>query len=107
MKNYSATFVVLLFAFSARAAEYDSLLARFQGDWRSDGNAFGVKAESFMSWSLTLDGRFVSLDYKIEMTPAAGQINVFQGIAYYRIDQDQGIDAFWADNSGDLHPISH
>ena len=59
-----------------------------------------------MTWSPALNGRFVRLDYRIEMRPAPDQMSLFQGIAYYKAEGGDKLDAFWADNFGELHPIS-
>ncbi len=83
-----------------------SIFELFDGEWRSDGSAFGVPASSRMVWTPALDGKYVRLDYGIEMQPAQGAASTFQGVAYYRDAGGSNYKAFWADNSGDLHPIS-
>lgn len=100
--------IALVFCFAATRvtlADAESLLSQFVGEWRSDGAAFGAPAESFMTWKPTLDGQFIRLDYKIQMTRESGETQVFEGIAFYKSGDGKVIRAFWADNSGDLHPI--
>jgi len=83
-----------------------SILERLLGQWTSDGNAFGGPAKSVMVWEQTLGGAYVRLTYKIDMAREAGETSTFEGVAYYRVGQEgEDILAFWADNTGDLHPI--
>lgn len=83
-----------------------SIFDLFLGDWRSDGPAFGAPASSKMTWAQALDGKYIRLDYRIEMQSSEDAVSVFQGVAYYRDTGGDQFNAFWADNSGDLHPIS-
>ncbi len=104
-------FILIAIAFimavsgSALAADDASLLDRFAGEWRSDGDAFGAPAQSVMTWAPVLHGKFVQLEYHIEMQRSEDQKAVFQGVAYYATGDSDPFSAFWADNSGDLHPI--
>lgn len=86
-------------------AKEASILEKFEGEWASDGDAFGRDAESLMVWSQELDARFYRLDYKIRMPSESGSVSQFEGIAYYRQNQANKFSGFWADSSGDLHPI--
>lgn len=81
------------------------LLETFEGEWRSSDPAFGGPAQTVMQWSRTLDGKFMRLDYRIEMRPDTDDASVFEGVAFYRLENADELRAFWADNSGDLHPI--
>lgn len=95
-----------IFAAAAGPARADSaaaLLDRLEGDWVAAGEAFGAPADSQMRWTPTLGGKFMRLEYRIEMRPAGKEPSVFEGVAFY--DRVDGERAFWADNSGDLHPI--
>ena len=92
-------------AASGKDAEH-SIFELLQGEWRSSGPAFGAPATSRMIWAPALDGKYYRLDYRIEIQPDQGTASRFQGIAYYRDTGENEVDAFWADNSGDLHPIS-
>jgi hypothetical protein len=38
--------------------------------------------------------------------PRGEQTAVFEGAAYYKYEGNDRWSAFWADNSGDLHPVS-
>lgn len=89
---------------AASAEEESPIFERFLGEWRSDGQAFGAPADTVMVWTRTLGGRFYRIDYHIEMR-RDGQTSVFEGVGHYRADRDGAADGYWADNSGDLHPI--
>ena len=97
---------IVAFVVPGNAAEEKPFFQQLMGEWRSSDAAFGMPAESVMTWSPTLNGRFVRLDYRIEMRPGPDQTSLFQGIAYYKVEDGNLSIAFWADNSGDLHPIS-
>lgn len=105
MLRLLAFVIFALFALSAMGAEEATLLSKFAGEWRSDGDAFGKRAESRMTWRVVLDDRFYRLDYKVTMHNDSEEPSVFQGVAYYQVSDQDGLAAYWADNSGDLHPI--
>ncbi|NOX96224.1 MAG: hypothetical protein GXP04_14365 [Alphaproteobacteria bacterium] len=84
----------------------ESILDRFSGEWASSGPAFGMPAQSAMGWAPALGNKFTRLNYRIEMMTEAGPESTFEGVAYYRASEDETFNAFWADNTGDLHPIS-
>lgn len=97
--------VLLVLTVGARGEEEAALLSKFEGDWHSQGSAFGKPAHSRMTWTLALDNRFYRLDYTISMENEPDPPRVFQGVAYYQISEKDDLRGFWADNSGDLHPI--
>jgi hypothetical protein len=81
-------------------------LERFLGAWQSGDNVFGQAADSSMRWAPALEGKFIRLDYVIN--PAGGEFDksIFSGVGYYKIGNGPELKAFWADTSGDLHPIT-
>ncbi len=81
-------------------------LQAFQGEWVSSNEAFGAPALSVMQWTPDLGERFLRLNYRIEMQTGGETPAVFEGIAFYKSVSDKELRAFWADNSGDLHPIN-
>ncbi|WDI32664.1 hypothetical protein PUV54_05570 [Hyphococcus flavus] len=94
-------------ALSAAAEENTvSLLKQLEGVWVSDGDAFGGPAKTTMQWSKALDGKFMRLEYKIDMRPGTQNASVFAGTAYYQRSPDDPVRAFWADTQGSLHPIA-
>ncbi len=105
---FAALTILTLLAAPAEAGKdaERSIFELFHGKWQSNGPAFGAPAQSRMAWAPTLDGKYFRLDYRIEMQASEGPVSVFQGVAYYRDTGDDVVNAFWADNSGDLHPIA-
>ncbi|MFC2951141.1 hypothetical protein ACFOOP_04330 [Marinicaulis aureus] len=87
------------------AASPSALLVQLQGEWRSDGSAFGGAAESEMVWAPALNGKFYRLDYRVAVTRDDGAAFTFEGVAHYQLGEGDVLSAYWADNSGDLHPI--
>lgn len=87
----------------AQQPDAAQLLEDFKGEWTSTDPAFGAPAQSAMRWSSALGEKFSRLNYRIEMNEGA---SVFEGVAYYRKAPGEKLTAFWADNSGDLHPIT-
>lgn len=85
-------------------ADEQPFLDRFIGAWTSNGDAFGGPAQSMMIWAPAFDGKFTRLEYRIEMQRGE-KTPVFEGVAYYQAADGPEWRAFWADNSGDLHPI--
>ncbi len=106
MKICSIVLATFLFAAPMAIAEDESMLLKFEGEWRSEGVAFGAPTKGWMTWRLTLDDQFVRLDYKIQWQSKSDVTQVFQGVAYYKVGGGDKFDAFWADSIGDLHPIS-
>lgn len=90
----------------AEAKKADEQLEAFVGVWVSSGPAFGAPAKSTMRWVPDLNGNFLRLNYRIEMQSSDAPMAVFEGVAYYKNSTDGKLRAFWADNSGDLHPIT-
>lgn len=95
----------LLTVQAAAAEAPGALIQQFAGAWRAQGTAFGAPAQSHIVWAPALGGKFVRLDYSIEMTRESGTTR-FEGAAYYQLEDGETVEAFWADNSGDLHPIT-
>lgn len=89
---------------STQAAD-ETILSSFEGEWTSTDDAFGQSAKSTMTWSKALGGKFTQINYEIQMTSDAGQTSSFTGLGYYRHQEGGSFKAFWADNTGDLHPI--
>ena len=89
----------------AESQDAVQLLEDFAGEWTSADPAFGAPATSTMRWSPAFEDKFSRLNYRIEMQQGSGATSVFEGVAYYRSAPGETLTAFWADNSGDLHPI--
>lgn len=102
---YAATLLALTATGPVLAQNDQDWFDRAEGRWQAEGMSFGLPSASRMNWSETLDGRFQRLDYRIEMTAPDGSTRVFEGVAHYRTTET-GIEGYWADTTGDLHPIS-
>lgn len=101
----AALCVVLCVSSPLRAEEATALIDKFEGRWTSDGPAFGGAAQSVMIWAPTLKDKFFRLDYSVAVTRDDGASFTFEGVAHYRFGEGETLSAYWADNSGDLHPI--
>ena len=101
--------ILLLFAIGqsiAQASDSTTIFQQLNGLWQSDGQAFGQTARSTMKWQSTLDGRYFRVNYNISFGPADAPSGSFTGVGYYRLDSEsETVSGFWADNTGDLHPI--
>lgn len=96
----------LFLIFTQASIAEESQFKAFLGEWASDGAAFGQKAHSTMKWTDTLDGAFIRLEYQINMENSEGKKSRFEGVAHYKVSNSPSIKGYWADNTGDLHPIS-
>ncbi|MEX0646091.1 MAG: hypothetical protein WD076_12325, partial [Parvularculaceae bacterium] len=94
-----------LFLAGLARAETPAIFAALDGAWAAEGKAFGADARSFMTWTPVLGGKFFRVDYRIEMTRADG-VAAFEGVGHYQIESAETARGFWADSSGDLHPIA-
>lgn len=97
--------IFFLLCSPVRAGDFAGLLDRFEGEWTSNGPAFGGEAASTMIWAPTLNTKFFRLDYSVAVTREDGAGFAFKGIAHYQLGDEESLSAYWADNSGDLHPI--
>lgn len=104
MTRWGVAAAAISLGFAPAAAQEGSWFEQAQGEWQAEGVSFGMPSTSRMTWSETLSGQFHRLDYRIEMTTPDGGTSVFEGIAHYR-RTEAGIHAYWADSTGDLHPI--
>jgi len=82
------------------------LIESYIGEWDAKGEIFATPARFTMVWDHALDGSMARLDYEIKMNPGTDRTSSFIGIAYYGLRDRAGFDAFWADNSGRVRPIT-
>lgn len=104
MKSTVSTMLLSLALFAPGLLAADPL-HDLQGAWTSESPAFGLPATTKMRWAPVLDGRFMRLEHRIEMQAEDGSTRRFEGVAHYRDNGEDGPHAYWADSSGDLHPI--
>ena len=96
----------LLFSLQPAMAANNPLLKDFIGLWQTNGKAFGRPAHISLHFSDTLEGKFVRINYTIANLDEIEQKVFFEGVAYYKQTGAATLSAFWADSSGDLHPIT-
>jgi hypothetical protein len=98
--------LVLLFpSHRLEASPDDAFLNRFQGTWEGDGKAFGMPARLHMKWEWVLERKFLHLILKTETQTGSGQIQAFQGRAYYRPTGEGKYEGGWFDTRGESFPI--
>jgi hypothetical protein len=86
----------------AGAATLDPLLGR----WSGTGTTSKLPSTQVLEFAPTLDGRFVELSLRNEMTRPDGAAIVFQGRGFYRTGTEDGaIPGFWMDSLGEMHRI--
>ncbi len=105
LRIFVAALFAALFASGSARAETPAIFASLDGAWTAEGKAFGADARSLMTWTPVLDGKFFRVDYRIEMTRDGG-VEAFEGVGHYQPQGAEAARGFWADNSGDLHPIA-
>lgn len=84
----------------------DATLADFTGDWESKGITFGRPAHSILRWHPALNDKFMRVEYEIKSADKPEAQLIFKGLGYYQMSGGGFHSAFWADSSGDLHPIN-
>lgn len=99
-----ALLLMAVAAVPAMAEQEAPVLERMAGTWTATGNSFGPNVKSRMVWSRTLDDQFHRIDYQIMINPEKAQ--TFTGVGHYKAGSERRTTGYWADNSGDLHPLS-
>ncbi len=95
--------ILALWATASVAADDASLLLKkFEGDWVAENE----EARTEMRWSEALGGKFMRIEYRINVKNETGETPVFDGTAYYQLAEGESLRAFWADTGGSLHPVS-
>ena len=83
----------------------DSFLKSVDGVWQGEGTTLGMKAHLWMQWEWVLGNKFLRLNVKNEMTTPKGQVQTFEGHAYYRSSGAGKFEATWFDSRGLTFPI--
>lgn len=99
---------LLFFSEASAQSPGEAFLKRFQGAWQGDGKAFGMPARLDLKWEWVLGAKFLRLSLRNEMRNANGQIQVFEGHAYYRPvgpASETKYEARWFDSRGTSFPI--
>ena len=83
----------------------DDISSKLTGSWAGEGKAFGMPSRPEMKWELTLNGKFIKLNYKTEMKSSKGETQVFEGHGYYKSLGQGKYQGVWFDSQGEQHPI--
>lgn len=87
------------------SSQADAFLSRLTGTWQGEGKAFGMLARLHMKWEWVLGNKFLRLSLRNEMRSANGQIQIFEGHAYYQPAGAGKYEAKWFDSRGISFPI--
>ncbi len=82
-------------------ATQSAIMEKFAGTWKAEGTSFGLPSKSTMIWFKDLADKFYRVKYQIDMDRESKTVT-FRGHGYYTHGSKDG---FWADTSGDLHPM--
>jgi hypothetical protein len=104
-KTYLAVSVIALLLCNQTlgASRHDDFLNRLQGSWRGDGKTSGMPARLQMNWEWVLGRKFLRLSLKNEMQMPTR--SVFEGHAYYRLEEKGKCAGQWFDSRGVSFPI--
>ena len=82
----------------------DSIFKRLRGSWSGEGKTLEMPASLRMSWEWVLGEKFLRLSLRNEMRAASGQIQLFEGHAYYQPAAGK-CEGTWFDSRGFSFPI--
>ena len=85
-------------------AQSDSIFKRLSGSWSGAGRTMEMPATLRMNWEWVLGEKFLRLSLKNEMKGASGQIQLFEGHAYYQPVEGK-CEGTWFDSRGISFPI--
>ena len=82
----------------------DNIFKRLNGSWRGEGKTLEMPATLRMSWEWVLGEKFLRLSLKNEMRAASGNVQLFEGHAYYQPSEGK-CEGTWFDSRGMSFPI--
>ena len=82
----------------------DTLFKRLHGSWSGEGKTLEMPANLRMSWEWVLGEKFLRLSLKNEMKAPNGQVQNFEGHAYYHANVEK-CEGTWFDSRGMSFPI--
>jgi hypothetical protein len=88
---------------SLEASSSQDFFNRLQGTWRGDGKTSGLTARLQMNWEWVLGRKFLRLSLRNETHAATGSL--FEGHAYYRLEETGKCEGKWFDSRGASFPI--
>jgi hypothetical protein len=81
-----------------------SIFKRLAGSWSGEGKALGMPATLRMRWDWVLGEKFLRLTLGNEMKGPNGQLQFFEGHAYYQPSEEK-CEGTWFDSRGVSFPI--
>jgi hypothetical protein len=100
----SVAVLLLLLAAHTAFPQSDSIFKRLGGSWSGEGKTLGMPATLQMTWDWVLAEKFLRLSLKNEMRVASGQLQLFEGHAYYQPSEGK-CEGTWFDSRGISFPI--
>lgn len=85
-------------------SQTESIFKRLHGSWNGEGKTMGAPATLRMNWEWVLDGKFLRLSLKNEIRNTSGQVQLFEGHAYYQPAEGK-CEGTWFDSRGVTFPI--
>ncbi len=99
-----ASLALLLLVPGAAYPQNDSIFKRLHGSWRGEGKTLEMPATLRMTWEWVLGEKFLRLSLKNKMKAANGQVQLFEGHAYYQPSEAK-CEGTWFDSRGTSFPI--
>jgi hypothetical protein len=100
----TASLALLLLVPATVYPQSDSLFKRLHGSWSGEGKTLEMPATLRMTWEWVLGEKFLRLNLKNEMKTASGQVQLFEGHAYYQPSEAK-CEGTWFDSRGTSFPI--
>jgi hypothetical protein len=97
-------FALLLLVPGAVYPQSESIFKRLNGSWSGEGKTLEMPATLRMSWEWVLGEKFLRLSLKNEMKAASGNVQLFEGHAYYQPSEGK-CEGTWFDSRGMSFPI--
>jgi len=100
----TASVALLLLVHGAVYPQDGSIFNRLRGSWNGEGKTLEMPATLQMTWEWVLGEKFLRLSLKNEMRSASGQVQRFEGHAYYHPSEAK-CEGTWFDSRGTSFPI--
>lgn len=104
-RSLCLTLILPMVIHGSAVSQAELLANRLAGSWQGDGKAFGMPARLHIKFEWVLANKFLRLSLKTELRGAQGQVQIFEGHAYYRPLGEGKFDAKWFDSRGEFFPI--
>lgn len=95
---------LLLLVPGAVYPQSEDIFKRLHGSWSGEGKTLEMPATLRMSWEPVLGEKFLRLSLKNEMRAPSGNVQLFEGHAYYQPSEAK-CEGTWFDSRGMSFPI--